>query len=98
MIVIAKIRAKAGKEEELIKAFKEFVPKIEAEEGCLAYEFHQDHKEPSLFITYEKYVDSDAVNNHSTTPHVQEFVPLLLPLIEGQPDLAFYDEVAQIRS
>ena len=97
MIVIAKIRAKSGKEEELIKAFKDFMPKIETEEGCLVYEFHRDHKDPSLFITFEKYRDKEAMNAHATTPHVAEFLPILLELIEGQPTLEFYDEVGRIR-
>jgi quinol monooxygenase YgiN len=96
MIVIAKLQAKSGKAEELEKAFKDFIPKVQSEAGCLIYELHRDHKDPSIFITYEKYMDKDALNNHAATPHVQEFLPILLPLVEGQPSLEVYDEVAGI--
>ena len=96
MVVIAKIQAKAGKEAELEKAFREFVKKVQTEEGALAYEVHRDHKDPSIFITYEKYKDKEALNNHPSTQHVQEFIPVLMSLIEGAPALNYYDEVARI--
>ena len=97
MVVIAKIKAKSGKEAELERGFKEFLTKIESEEGCLVYEVHRDHKDPSIFITYEKYRDKEALNDHASTPHVLEFLPILLTLIEGEPVLEVYDEVARIR-
>jgi len=97
VVVIAKIKAKSGKEEEIEKAFKEFLKKVEPEEGTLVYEVHRDHKDPSIFITYEKYRDKDALNFHGATTHVQEFFGVLMQLVYGAPSLNFYDEVARIR-
>ena len=96
MIVVAKLKAKSGKEAEVEKTLKEMVGKVRGEEGTLAYTLHKSKKDPSVFMFYEKYKDKEALNFHSSTPHFKEMFGILAPLLEGQSEIDVYDELASI--
>ena len=46
LVVVAVMKAKAGMEQEMEKALREIIPKVEAEKGTLAYTLHRAKKEP----------------------------------------------------
>lgn len=96
MIVVAKLKAKSGEEYKVEKALAEIIPKVEQEEGTLAYTLHKSQKDPSLFLFYEKYKDKEALKYHSSTPHFKELFGKLLPLLDGSPEIEMYEEVAKI--
>jgi len=97
MIVVARLKAKNGKEEEMEKAFRGMVGKVEKEEGTLVYTLHRSQKDPSVFLLYEKYKDKDALSHHSSTPYFKELLGLLGPLFEGAPEIEMYDEIASMK-
>lgn len=97
MIVVARLKAKSSKEEEMEKALREMVSKVEEEEGTLAYTLHRSQKDPSLFLLYEKYKDKDALSYHSSTPYFKELFNVVGPLLDGTPGIEMYDEIARIK-
>ena len=97
MIVVAKLKAKNGKEGEMEKTLREMVGKVEKEEGTLVYTLHRSQKDPSVFLFYEKYKDKDALSHHSSTPYFKEMFGLLGRLLEGEPEIGMYDEIASIK-
>ena len=97
MIVVARLKAKNGKEEEMETALREMVSKVEKEEGTLVYTLHRSQKDPSVFLFYEKYKDKDALSHHSSTPYFKELFGLLGPLFEGAPEIEMYDEIASMK-
>ncbi len=96
MIVVAKLKAVAGREKEMEKALLDIIPKVSDEQGTLVYTLHQDQNDPTVFLFYEKYKDADALVAHSSTPHFKALFGTIKPLLDGNPEIAMYNELAGI--
>ncbi len=96
MIVIAKLKAVNGKEEEMKKAILEVMPKVSEEEGTLIYTLNQNQNDPTEFLFYEKYTDMEALMTHSATPYFKALFKTLAPMLDGNAEIVTYDEVAGI--
>ncbi|MBT3226105.1 MAG: antibiotic biosynthesis monooxygenase [Deltaproteobacteria bacterium] len=96
MIVIAKLKAQAGKEAEMEKTILDVLPKVKTEEGTLAYNFHRSLGDPTVFVFYEKYVDQAALGAHSKTPHFKEMGKALAGLLDGAPEIEMLEELGNI--
>jgi quinol monooxygenase YgiN len=97
LIVVARMNAQAGKEEEMEKALLEIIPKVEAEEGTLAYALHRMKKKPQKFLMYEKYTDKEALTHHSSTPYFAELFGKIAPLMDGDPVIEVYEMLSSIK-
>ncbi|MBC2715781.1 MAG: antibiotic biosynthesis monooxygenase [Desulfobacteraceae bacterium] len=96
MVVVAKLKAVKGKEKEMEKALLDIIPKVREEEGTLVYTLHQDQNDPCVFLFYEKYKDVDALVAHSSTPHFKALFGTIKPLLEANPEIVMYNELAGI--
>jgi len=96
MIIIAKLKAQAGKEAELEKVLREMLPKVKTEEGTLAYNLHRSLGDPTVFVFYEKYADKAALGVHSATPHFKEMGKALADLLDGAPEIEMLEELGNI--
>ena len=76
------------------EALRSMVSKVEAEEGTLMYSLHRSQKDPTQFLFYEKYKNAEALKAHSKTPYFKELFGVLQSLIDGDPEIEMYDEVA----
>ena len=95
IVVIAVIKALAGKEEEMESAMRDMVSKVQSEEeATLAYALHRAQGEPGKFMFYEKYKDQAAFEHHSTTPYIRELFDKIGPLVDGSPRIEMYEEIA----
>ena len=97
MIVVAKIKAAAGKESSMEEALRAVVAKVAQEEGTLVYTLHRSQNDPTEFLLYEKYTDADAFKHHASTPYFKELFVTLQPLLDGSPQIEMYSEVVGIR-
>jgi len=68
IVVVAKLKAKAGEENKVEKALRDVLPKVREEEGTLSYTLNRLQADPSTFMVLEKYKDMDAFSFHSATP------------------------------
>lgn len=96
MIVIAKLKAQEGKEAELEKVVTDILSKVKAEEGTLVYNFNRSISDPTVFVFYEKYVDQEALNIHSSTPHFKEMSAALGSLLAAPPEIELFSELGNI--
>ncbi len=96
MVVVAKIKALAGKENEMKDALLDIIPMVKEEDGTLIYTLHQDQNDPSVFLFYEKYKDTDALVAHSSTPHFKALFKTIKPMLDGSPEIVMYNELAGI--
>ncbi|MDY7034019.1 MAG: putative quinol monooxygenase [Thermodesulfobacteriota bacterium] len=94
IVVSAVIKAQAGKEKEMEDALKSMIPKVQSEEGTLAYVLHRALNDPTKFFFYEKYKDQAAFDFHGSTPHIAELFGKIGPLLDGQPTIDMYEELA----
>jgi quinol monooxygenase YgiN len=97
LIVVARMNAQVGKEEEMEKALRDIIPKVESEEGTLAYVLHRMKKKPQNFLMYEKYRDREALAFHSSTPYFAELFGKIAPLMDGDPQIEIYEELSSIK-
>jgi len=80
--VIAAIELTEGKRDEFLQQFRQLVPKVRAEEGCLEYGptidvttgiDAQDPIRDNVVTVVEKWASIDALKRHLEAPHVQEY-------------------------
>ena len=83
LIVIATMKAKAGKEKELGDVLKKFVAPTRGEAGCIQYDLHVDLSDPGSFAFYERWKDEAALEAHLKTPHITSGFAAMTPLLAG---------------
>ncbi|WP_411885313.1 putative quinol monooxygenase [Polaromonas sp. YR568] len=81
--VIAEVRAKPGKEDELRKATLPLVAQVRREPDNLLYFLHEDHQAPGRFVFYEIFASQAGFEAHNLTPHVQDWFARLPELADG---------------
>ena len=94
IVVTAVLQAKEGKEKEMEEVLKGIFPHVQSEEGTLKYILHRSQSNPGRFLFYEKYKDQDAFAAHGATPYLAELFAKVGPLMEGEPSLEMYEEIA----
>ncbi len=94
VVVVAKIKAKAGEEGKIEQALRDAIPKVRTEEGTLSYTLSKAQSDPSLFLVLEKYKDMDAFMFHSSQDYVMEMIMAISPLLDGDLLVEMFDEIA----
>ncbi len=94
--VIAKIKVKEGKADEMVQLLKDIIPSVKQEEGTLYYTVNRDRTDPNLVVVVEKYKDDAAFGAHSSTPYLAELFGKAQALVEGNMELMMMDEIASI--
>src|SRR5438309_451976 len=79
--VLARVRAKEGKGNELIAAFQPLVEQVENEPGTLLYAINRSKDNPDVLWACELYADDDAFAAHSGSEAMANAAPTLGPLI-----------------
>ncbi len=94
MVVVAKLKVKAGREAEAEAAFRKQIDYVNREEpGTLAYLLHRGRKDAATFLFYERYADPQAFDRHGKTAAIQGLFRTLQPLLDGAPVIELYDEL-----
>lgn len=96
MVVIARMKAKAGKAEEMAAILKGLIPEVKKEAGTLAYALNRNQQDPSVFLFYEKYAAAEALVAHSSTVYFKQAFKALGPLLAETPAIEMYDEIDAI--
>jgi len=94
IVVIAVMEARDGKEEAMEEALRAMIPKVQSEEGTLAYVLHCAQGKANTFMIYEKYKDKEAFKHHSSTPYIKELFGVLGSMLAGKPKIDMYEELA----
>ncbi len=80
--VLATIEVAPGKREAFLEAFRQLVPKVRAEVGCLEYVLTVDvdtnisaqgEARPNVVTVIERWESIDALQDHLIAPHMLEF-------------------------
>lgn len=83
LTVIASMRAKPGKEQELRAALEALIEPTLAEAGNVTYALHQGADDPAVFYLYENWTGPDALAAHFATPHLSGLLPRTPELLDG---------------
>lgn len=81
--VVAQVRAKPGKEDELRAATLPLIGLVRSEPNNLVYFLQEDRDAPGHFVFYEVFVSEADFEAHNATPYVKEFLARLPELALG---------------
>ncbi|HEX9024154.1 MAG TPA: putative quinol monooxygenase [Geobacteraceae bacterium] len=70
--VLARFKAKTGKENELEQAIMACVAPTRAEAGCINYDLHHLDGKRGDLILYENWVSKKALDEHLEMPYLRE--------------------------
>lgn len=93
--VIARCKAKPGKEAEVRREILALVGPTRAEAGCINYDLHVSTDDPALFLLYENWRNKADLDQHLATPYLERFKALAPGLLAEPIDIALFEMVSQ---
>ena len=87
LIVVARVRAKAGQEARLRHELQGLVSPTRAEAGCLRYDLHESKTEPGWFLFYEIWKSEADLDTHFQTPYLKAFFQMAPELADGPSEV-----------
>ena len=91
VVVIARAKALAGREEEMAQALRRNAETSRGEEGCVSYSVLRGDE--GVFMTVERWQTRGHVDSHMATPHVQTLLQTIAPMLAAPPDIQVLEEV-----
>ncbi len=89
--VVAFVRARAGKEAELVRATEALVPKVRQEAGNLLCQAHRGVDGPGILVFYEIFESAAAFEAHKAAPHTMQWSTDIKPLAAGPVELTLLE-------
>lgn len=84
LTVIARMRAKPGKEADLRRELEALIEPTRAESGCVNYDLNQGADDQTVYYFYENWVSEAALEEHLQTAPLQRFVGIAGDLLDGE--------------
>jgi quinol monooxygenase YgiN len=91
--VIARVRAKEGKEEALKAVLVALIPPSRREIACYQYDLLQSSADPREFSLVERWDGEPALDQHAKSDHVAKAGTQMADLVEAPPDIRRYRPV-----
>lgn len=82
--LIARLRAKSGKAEELTAALLELAGPSRAEVPCFLYDVCRSVSDPNELFVLEEWESQDALDAHMATPHFRAFAERIADMVDGE--------------
>jgi quinol monooxygenase YgiN len=91
--VIARVKARPGKANELLLVLSSLVEPTRKEPGCLSYELLQNNEDPTDLTLIEEWQNNTALESHFATKHFKDALTKLPNLVAAEPDIRRYQVV-----
>jgi quinol monooxygenase YgiN len=91
--VIARVRAKEGKEDALKSVLLALIPPSRRELACYQYDLLQSTADPREFCFVERWDGEAALDQHAKSEHVNKAGTQMADLVEAPPDIRRYRPV-----
>lgn len=73
LTVVAEMKAKPGREEDLLNAALALIEPTRREEGCVQYDLHVHTKDPGRLVFFENWSSAEHLARHSISAHLVAF-------------------------
>lgn len=90
--VVARSRAKAGKEAAWEAALRAVVAPTHRERGCLKYTLQRGVGEPGKMVVLERWESQADLDKHLAAPHIKELFRLGKELV-AESEISVYEEL-----
>lgn len=88
--VVARITARPDTIEELASLLLHLVEESRKENGCISYQLLQNKTAPEDFTVIEEWENDSAIDNHFTTPHMQDALSRAASLLARELEISRY--------
>ena len=88
--VVARVKARPGRVNELLSVLYSMVEPTRKEPGCISYELLQNNEDPTDFTLIEEWQSDTALQSHFATKHFKEALTKMPNLIAAEPDIRRY--------
>ena len=89
IVVKFPIRPDRQREWEELSAF--YAESVNAEPGCLFFEFSRSVDDPQTYVTVEGFRDAAAGQEHMQQDHVARFMSEMPDIVSAQPQIIYVD-------
>jgi autoinducer 2-degrading protein len=90
LIQMVNIHVREGHTVEFLEAFRINYEGTRQEPGNLRFDVLRDPENENVFLIYEVFASADALEDHRRTPHYQECVRRIDPILAGPRTKVFY--------
>lgn len=95
LTITAVIKARKGYEQTMAQALLEVAEHVRANEPeTIGFYISQDGTDPSVFTTYERFVDQAAMDRHNNSEVVARFFGIAKPILDGDVTLVTSNEIS----
>ena len=91
--VVARLRAKEGKEQKLREELKKLLAPTHQEKGCINYDMHESTTDKSLFLFHENWTSENELKAHFETPHIKNLLAQFDELLAEPLDVTLWKKV-----
>jgi len=88
--VIARVKARTDKVDELRSVLSSLVEPTRKESGCLSYNLLQNNEDPTDFTLVEEWESNKALESHLATKHFKDAQVKLSGLVAAKADIRLY--------
>ena len=85
--VVARFRAREGREDALKTVLAALVPRSRREIACYQYDLLQSSTDPRTFCFIERWDSDKALDEHGVSEHVQRAGEQIAGLVDAPPDI-----------
>jgi len=93
--VVARMRARSGKEEELKKVLVGLIAPSRQDPGCVNYDLHQSNEHKSCFLFLENWESKELLDKHLATPHLKAFIAKIDDLLAEPPQITLWERIGE---
>lgn len=90
IIVLAKIVAKEGMKNNIIKESKELIKKTRSEKGCVEYNLYDQLDEDNSLLFFEKWENKDCLTSHLNQVHFTKFGEAIEDYLAKELEISVY--------
>ena len=92
--VIARVKARPGKVNELVSLLSSLVEPTRKEPGCISYILLQNNQDTTDLTLVEEWKNNTALESHFATKHFKDAMTKLPSLVSAEPDIRRYHVVS----
>jgi quinol monooxygenase YgiN len=93
LTVVAQIKAKPGKEDQVRQELLSLVAPSRKDAGCLNYDLHQALDNPALFLFHENWTSKVHLERHLQKPDLQAVLTRLGQLAAEPPQITLWEKI-----
>ncbi|HOW67949.1 MAG TPA: putative quinol monooxygenase [Candidatus Paceibacterota bacterium] len=93
LTVVARMKARPGKEAELQRVLLGLIVPSHADAGCINYDLHQSLEDPASFLFHENWESKQHLDDHLQKPHLKAFLSQADQLLAEPAQITLWEKI-----